>query len=431
MSLHGTLRLFLVLVFAFSIGPSIHADPAAGPIPPTLPSLVRVFVETPDAEKADRLLGEILGREDATIVSVWAILGAGRAYTKEPLGTQPSQDVRVGNRMFHYGLYVPHTYSPGKAYGLVICLHGAGFTGDTYLERWQTRLGDEYVLACPTLRTGNWWTRTAEDLVQATIRAVSAKYHIDPDRVFLTGMSNGGIGAYVIGAHHARRFAAVVPMAGGIDPVLMPFLENFSQTPLYIIHGQQDQVMPVELSRTIAQELTRLGAPYVYREHDRVHPMAGGHFFPREELPDLVAWLGRQHREPYPKKLTVVRDASHLESFGWLRIDATDRIAEFSENLTDRHDDAIAKRLYAKLVAEIVGGNRIEVHTQRIRRFTLYLNDKLVDLSRPVTVVTNGAVSYQGPVAVSVRTLLREARLRQDPRALFPGTITIDAAPPQ
>lgn len=425
MSLRRVLRIFPLLGVLCSAEAPGLADQVAAPPSPNLPFVVRDFVDTPDAERADRLLKDILGRREVTIASVTAILETGRSFSREPVGSQPGLNVRVANHVFHYGLHVPDTYNPATAYGLVICLHGAGFTGDSYLERWQSRLGDRYILACPTLAQGNWWTRTAEDLVLATIRTVSSRYHVDPDRVFLTGMSNGGIGAFLIGAHQATRFAGIAPMAGGLDDVLMPFLENFRQTPLYIIHGLQDQVMPVSLSRSIDEALTELKYAHVYREHDRVHPHAGGHFFPREELPDLVAWLEQQRRDPYSKKLTVVRDASHLQTFGWVRIDTTDRIAAFSEALVDHRDEAIKNRVYARLEAEIRDGNRIEVRTHRVRRYTLYLNDKLVDLSRPVIVVTDGVVRFEGPVPVSVTTLLREARLRQDPRALFPGRITI------
>jgi predicted esterase len=96
-------------------------------------------------------------------------------------------------------------------------------------------------------------------------------------------MSNGGIGTWLIGMHHAPLFAGLAPMASGLDDVLMPFLGNLRNTPVYIIHGVKDQVMPVVLSRTIARELTALGYPHVYREHEGEHPMAGGHYFPREE----------------------------------------------------------------------------------------------------------------------------------------------------
>ena len=69
-------------------------------------------------------------------------------------------------------------------------------------------------------------------------------------------------------------------MASGLDGVLMPFLANLRTTPVYIIHGAKDQVMPVELSRSIVRRLESLGYPYVYREHQGEHPHAGGHYFP-------------------------------------------------------------------------------------------------------------------------------------------------------
>ncbi len=418
----------LLLAFSVSVGAAALADQTPGQADPSLQTLIREYVQTHNAERAEQILAEVLDRTDATAAAVSSILASGRVYRNEPVGVQPNQIVVVDTRPFFYGLYVPNSYSPDKAHGLVICLHGAGFTGDSYLERWQTRLGAGYILACPTIPMGAWWTRTAEHLVLATIRAVEVRYRIDPDRVFLAGMSNGGIGAYLIGAHHATRFAAVVPMASGLDEVLLPFLENFRQTPLYIIHGKQDQVMPVHMSRSIDEALTELGYAHVYREHNRTHPHAGGHIFPREELPDLVAWLDRQRRDPYPKKLTVVQDASHLLPFGWVRIDATDRIAGFSDNLVDHRDEFIANRRYAKLEAAVAGPNRIEVRTKFVRRYTLFLNESLVNLSRPVTIVTNGTTSFEGAVPPDAKVLLREARLRQDPRMLFPASLSVNVS---
>jgi hypothetical protein len=266
-------------------------------------------------------------------------------------------------------------------------------------------------------------------LVLATIRHVRAHYRIDPNRLYLTGMSNGGIGAWIIGMHHAPRFAAVAPMAGGIDDVLYPFLENLRHTSLYVIHGAGDQIMPVWLSRNVTNELARLGIAYTYREHEWTHPHAGGHFFPRQELPALVKWFDRQRRDPYPRKLTVVRDASHLTDFGWVRIDATDRIAMFSDQLIDQHGDLIKNKVYAKLAVDVRDGNHLEVRTERVRRYTLFLNDRLVDCSRPVTVVTDGRISFQGTVTPQVETLLREARRRRDVDRLFPAQVTIDVSP--
>ncbi len=396
------------------------------PPQPDLAAQVWQYVMTADGGQADALLTSILHRPEATVQQVQDLLRKGRPHGLglQPVGLLPDEQIVVHGRTYQYSLSVPQSYEPIRDYGLVVCLHGAGFTGEAYLDRWKTRLGEGYVLACPTYPAGFWFTRPAEALVLATIQAVQQRYRIDPNRIFLTGMSNGGIGTWLIGMHHATSFAGLAPMASGIDDVLFPFLENLRATPVYIIHGSQDQVMPVELSRTLAGELKHLGYPFVYREHDRTHPMAGGHFFPREELPDLVKWFDNQRRTPTPKTLTVVRDASHLLPFGWVRIDATDEIASFSEGLIDKRDDNIRQRRYAKLTAEVTGPNRIEVQTDRVRQYTLFLNADLVDLSQPVVVTTNGQVSFDSSVTPQIETLLRQARLRQDLGQLFPVSVT-------
>lgn len=205
----------------------------------------------------------------------------------------------------------------------------------------------------------------------------------------------------------------------------MPFLANLRNTPVYIIHGAKDHVMPVELSRSISRELTALGYPHVYREHQREHAMAGGHYFPREELPDLVTWLNQQRRDPLPARLTLVREASHFQPFGWVRLDATDSIAAFSDDLITKHDEQIKRREYAKLDAAVVAPNRIEVKAERVQRYSLFLNGQLIDTAKPITVLTNGQPSFEGTVTASLDTLLRQARIRHDPRQLFPIHIAV------
>lgn len=400
------------------------AEPPA-PALDSLAPLVFQYLDTGDSDEADRLLQTILSHADASIETVSRIIQAERTYQSQPMGTLPDEQITIRGRAYPLSVSVPLTYQPAKGYGLVVCLHGAGFTGDEYLERWQARLGDDYLLACPTYPSGAWFTKRAEELVLATIQHIHRRYHVDPDRIFLTGMSNGGIGAWLIGMHHASLFAGIAPMASGLDAVLMPFLANLRNTPIYMIHGAKDHVMPVELSRSISRELAVLGYPHIYREHQREHPMADGHYFPREELPDLVAWFNGRRREALPVRLTLVRDASHFQPFNWLRLESTDPIAAFSEDLVDKHDERIKRREYAKLDASIVGVNRIEVKAERVQRYSVFLNDQLIDVSKPLTVLTNGHVSFEGAVTPSVETLLRQARLRQDPRRLFSIHLTI------
>jgi pimeloyl-ACP methyl ester carboxylesterase len=392
---------------------------------PDLAAQVWQYITTEDGEQARMLLAAIQERPEATVQSLQNLLKKGRPHSLQPVGLLPNEQIVVRNQTYRYSLSVPQSYEPIKDYALVVCLHGVGFTGEAYLDRWKARLGEGYILVCPTYPAGAWYTRRAEDLVLATVQVMQQRYRIDPNRIFLTGMSNGGIGAWLIGMHHAPLFAGLAPMASGIDDVLFPFLENLRATPVYIIHGSHDQVMPVELSRKLAGELKNLEYPFVYREHDRTHAMAGGHFFPREELPDLVKWFDSQRRPAAPKELTVVRDASHLLPFGWIRIDATDLIASFSEELIDKRDDSIRQRSYARLTARITGPNRIDVQTDHVRRYTLFFKEDLVDLSQPVIITTNGQTSFDGAVTPQIETLLRQARLRRDLGQLFPVHLTL------
>lgn len=415
-----------VLLFFWG-GLNAGVSVAAGPADESkgLAATVFRYLDATDGDEADRILGDIQAHPDASIERVAGIIRDGRVYADQPTGTFPDQHVSVRGRVYSLALAVPASYDPSKRFGLVVCLHGAGFDGEAYLERWRARLSDDYILACPTYPAGAWFTRRAEELVLATIHDLRTRYHIDPDRVFLTGMSNGGIGAWLIGMHHAPLFAGIAPMAAGLDDVLMPFLANLRNTPVYMIHGTKDQVMPVELSRSISRELERLGYPHVYREHHGEHPMAGGHYFPREELPGLVAWFDGRRRGSLPARVTLVRDASHFQPFSWVRLDATDSIAAFSDDLVDKSDAAMARREYAKLDAAITGANRIEVKAERVRRYSVFLNDRLVDLTKPVTVVTNDRISFEGKVTPSLETLLRQWRARQDPGELFSAQLTI------
>ncbi|MBS0167618.1 MAG: hypothetical protein JSR29_16160 [Nitrospira sp.] len=418
----------LILLVLLAGAPASSFAEEAGPLDMDLASRVFQYLDASDGEAAERLLQDILADKNASIDRVSQLIRTGRTYQLQPVGNLPQEQIVIRGQTYPLSLLIPSTYQASKPYSLVVCLHGFGFTGEEYLERWRTRLGEDYLLACPTYPSGAWFTRRAEELVLATIRDLRTRYHVDPNRIFLTGMSNGGIGAWLIGMHHAPVFAGIAPMASGLDAVLMPFLANLRHTPVYIIHGEKDQVMPVDLSRSIARELDVLGYSYVYREHEREHPMAGGHYFPKEELPDLVAWFNSQRREPLPTRLTLVRDGSHFQPFNWVRLDSTDPIAAFSDDLVDKRDERIKRRDYAKLDVAIREGNRVEVQTHHVRRYSLFLNESLIDPAKPLTVITNGAVSFAGTVTPSVETVLRQARLRRDPQRLF--TIQLPIAVP-
>jgi predicted esterase len=396
---------------------------------PQLLKQVSAYLQANDQE-AESLLPDLSNRPIADLESAVRRVLETSFLKTVPTGIQPGRSIRVGNETMRYGLYVPPAYEPSRPYPLILCLHGAGFDGDTYLDRWQPRLGEDYLLACPTMEEAEWWTRQGEALVLAVLSEVSHTYHVDPDRIFLTGMSNGGIGTYLIGLNHADRFAALIPMAGAFPTALFPLLDNAKNTPLYIIHGSKDQVMPVQYSRDVAAYLKRNGYPVIYREHERVHPMAGGHYFPREELPDLLTWLRTQRRTAEPRELAVVRDRDHPGQDFWIRIDEIDSDAgSFWES---EHNPGESRRLqqgaYARLKAQF-SGNTIFVTAEHVIRYSVLIPPDSVDWNKPVLVFTNGRVSFEQLLRPDSRSLLEEARHRPDPSQLVLSTIEIRVSP--
>lgn len=396
---------------------------------PELVHQVSAFLQADDQEAA-ALLPPLSDRSVGDLESALRFILESSFQKSVPTGKQPSRTIRVDDTPMRYGLYVPPGYDPSRSYPLIICLHGAGFDGDTYLDRWQPRLGEDYLLACPTRAEADWWSRQGEELVLAVLSEVSHTYHVDPDRVFLTGMSNGGIGTYLIGLNHTDRFAALIPMAGALPKALFPLLDNAKNTPFYIIHSSKDQVMPVQYSRDVAAYLKQNGSPVIYREHDRVHPMAGGHYFPREELPDLLTWLKAQRRMAEPRELDVVRDRDHPGRDAWVRIDEIDSAAgSFWES--ENHPEE-SRRLqqgaYARLKARI-SGNTIFITTEHIVRYSVLVPPDTMDWKKPVLVFTNGRVSFEQLLKPDSRSLLVEARHRPDPGQLAVSTIHIRVRP--
>ncbi len=409
----------IVLIGGLAASCQRGADRQDRPPVPGLAEAVAEYLRADDSE-ADDLL-PVLAANPPEVLET-ALRHALRRVLMEnaPTGRLPGRSLHVADRDERYGLYVPDSYDPGKPHGLIVCLHGAGFDGDSYLGRWAPRLQEGYLLACPTVEMGMWWTEGAEELVLAVIRDVSLHYNIDHHRIILSGMSNGGIGTYLIGLNHPDRFAALVPMAAVLPHALFPLLDNAKHLPFYVIHGASDQVMPVRFSRDVVSYLEGKDYEVVYREHDHTHPLAGGHFFPRQELGSLVDWLDNRRRKPAPAELTVVRDRDHTGRSYWLDVvGISAQAGSFWASERDPEEEGRLNRgEYARIEAS-VRDNQFDVRTRNVTRYRVVLSREVVDLDRSIRIVTNGAVSFEGKVQPDARLMLREARTRLEPEPVL------------
>ena len=187
-------------------------------------------------------------------------------------------------------LSLPKDYSPLWTYPLIIRLHGAGGVPMPPADGASAQRG--YIVASPWGRGGtNGYYGLGEDDVLQVIDYVSTWYRVDPDRVYLTGGSMGGQGAWRMASRHPDRFAAAAPICGYPDSAP---LENLRNVPVFNQHGDQDWFVPVDESRYAVARLEGLGYAVLHREAP-----GGGHSF-SDAYPtdDWLLTLRRNARPP-------------------------------------------------------------------------------------------------------------------------------------
>jgi predicted peptidase len=169
-----------------------------------------------------------------------------------------------------YLLYTPAAAAihPATRLPLILFLHGSGERGDdpAAIKQWglprelETRPAFPGWVLSPLCPANLRWTDLDAE-VMALLDAVLDATQADPRRVYLTGFSMGGQGAWHLAVAHPDRFAAVAPVAGRIPPAsdFLARLCVLRQTPVWVFHGEQDEFVPTENSEIIARTLQACG----------------------------------------------------------------------------------------------------------------------------------------------------------------------------
>jgi polyhydroxybutyrate depolymerase len=173
-----------------------------------------------------------------------------------PSGTTTVNITHAG-RPRSFRLHIPDGYFPTNRMPLVLNFHGAGWTADEQLEYSEyISFADQngIVVAAPNAdrALGYWapWNRTVDDVgfVDKILDRVRADLCIDGDRMFATGMSSGGIMSSYLACRLARRIAAVVTVAGTIQP---NNCRPSRPVPVMAFHGSHDRVIRFEGGGTV------------------------------------------------------------------------------------------------------------------------------------------------------------------------------------
>jgi phospholipase/carboxylesterase len=191
-----------------------------------------------------------------------------------------------------FSLYVPEYYTPDRAWPLVMALHGGSGNGRGFLWSWlRDARSHGAILVAPTA-TGGTWALMGEDTdtpnLARILSSVQARWNVDPTKLLLTGMSDGGTFCYVTGLERASPFTHLAPVAATFHPLMaeMADAERLRALPVYLVHGKLDWMFPVLVARQTRAALSAAGADVTYRELDDL-----SHTYPREMNAPILNWL--------------------------------------------------------------------------------------------------------------------------------------------
>ncbi len=255
-----------------------------------------------------------------------------------------------------YYVYLPPDWSPKRRWPLIVFLHGY-VPSINVLEPWV--LDDETLaiagrLGCIVLipygRRNTDFQGVGEVDVLETIRLVRERFGVDESRIYVCGVSMGGMGAWNMALRHPGMFAAAAPICGHTDMLkwwgwpadkVPPFkrwliewdnpidlIENARGQHFFVQHGGQDQLIPTEQSRAIVARAKQLGLHVEYLEY----PGADHYIYWNQDVYERAwKWLVKYRLDPHPRRVHLKTYSLEYGRAFWVSVERISRWGEPAE----------------------------------------------------------------------------------------------------
>lgn len=353
------------------------------------------------------------------------------AIKEMPEGERPKLvpgKMEAGGKAMPYFL-VAKGRKPDAGWPLVISLHGGGGNAGAdgphawpvNTREWQTQLalferiypGDAlyFIPRMADDREGRWWYDYCQEMYESFIRRAVLFREVDPNRIYVIGISEGGYAAYRLPANQPDRWAAAGAMAAA-EPLATSPPENLRHTAFRCDIGEKDSMFDrIGLARNFFKQLDTLEKDHAGCYVHHFGEQAGkGHGIDYQPCPE---WVVKHRRSPRPKEITwnvqELHHTLHRHNY-WLELAAPP----------------------AKLPVKLTGSikdNTINLTSSAPEvRLRLVLDDRLLDLDQPVTVTLNGTTVHSGKIPRKLETLIRTIAERGDPEMVFSAALEVGSA---
>jgi predicted esterase len=314
-------------------------------------------------------------------------------------------------------VYIPKAYDAKKASALYVFMHGGvggpkNFGNPAYEPNSQAEFfkraftQNAFIIFPFGKKTFNWlYHQEAFETILNEVRQVKSLYHIDDNRVYIGGHSDGGRGAVWFAMNQATPFAAFYGIC--YFPSIYTgntILRNLhNQPPFYGISATNDQLFPLGMVNNVLDFDVQAGGNW----HRSV--IKGTHGLPYA-TPDSIYFLfdtlARNRRDPAPKHLTWETDDIKNGRYYWVSIKQLDTTATpaawhtpLNPTITNK-DGKTGKANFSKhksgaIEANVIG-NVISIRASCVKSIGIDIVPGLVDLAKPVTIMINGQEKFKG-----------------------------------
>lgn len=338
------------------------------------------------------------------------------------VGTRVAEKVKGSIKVKGFDNVEGHYFLSGskgkKKTPFLVALHGGGPGVGDGKQIAGLFGGGPCLSVFPTVmeKTGTAWNTDREErYVLKLIEECKRTFDIDTNRIYVAGHSMGGFGSWSIGCHHADRFAAVQPAAGGVflrnGSAKGGLLANLYNTPLYVYHGLDDKRVPPGADQKAEEAMKELkaeftdGYDFIFKWYDGI-----GHGTPKDGYGPIWKWMLEKKRDPKPEQLVWEPARAYKHQFSWLWLDKTP-----------------AQRFGSgqRIVAKHPEKNRFEVTGSVRGGLRLFLKNRWVDLKKPVVVTLEGNEIHNAVVHPSLTALLASGASTRDPETLFTHWVSV------